>query len=237
MERKHSDVLIAGLILVGATMWFAGLVHQLFVLDHVTRGVVWFVAAFSAAQIARRMLSDLDLGETAIAAVVAMAIVVGVHAHRVGEPMSVEMLIPIGVALGGAITGALTSRGRSEQIAKVWLVLGGGFAGFGAAVLVVGATMLATEEKGAYGGALLGGAVIGALITALFTPVRGRHSALGQAIAFAVLFGWTNHDGVIQGVLIGAGLGAVLGAIGGGIGGRIADSRKPKADLPAARVS
>ena len=99
MERKHSDVLIAGLILVGASTWLRALTQQLFVLDFVARGVILFVAAFGAAQFARRLLPELDFGKTAIAAIVSMGIGIGVFAHRFGEPMNVDMLKTIGVAL------------------------------------------------------------------------------------------------------------------------------------------
>lgn len=237
MERKHSDVLIAGLILVGATTWLRALAQQLFVLDYVTRAVILFVAACGAAQFARRLLPELDFGKTAIAATVSMAIGIGVFAHRIGEPMNIDTLIAIGVALGGAIVGALTSRHRGEPVAKVWLVLGGGFAGFGAAILMIGMTMIVADGEGAYLLALLGGATGGALLAGLFTPVRGRHAGLGLGIGFAILMGASTSDKSWEIVgVVGLLLGSVLGAIGGGIGARIADRRKSKPHLPEAHV-
>ena len=84
-HRHHSDILIAGLILIGTMLWTAGLVRALFdTLDEPVLAVTWFGAAFFAAMLARRALFDLDFSELAITAVVTILIVFGIRTHHTG---------------------------------------------------------------------------------------------------------------------------------------------------------
>jgi len=236
-HRQHSDVLLAGLILVGATMWLFAQAHTLFGLDQPARLAMWLFSGFAAAQIARRVLTDLDFAETAIAAIVTMAIVVGMFSNQQGTGLHVDMLIPIATAAGGAIAGALTSRRRSAKPHAVWRVLAAGFAGFGGAIVTAGLAMLVTTSDGYVGLAMCGGGVFGSFAIARFADVNGGHCMVGLAVTLGGMMLLANADfSRFVATMIGLAIGAVVGVIGGAIGARMREARKPKTELPEAQI-
>lgn len=230
-RRTHSDILIAGLILLGMLMMgvLAGAD-----LPRWTRPIPWFIATFIASQVARRVLLDLAIDEVAVAAAVMIAIVMGLSYKLKNQPLELGILARIGVGEAGAIAGAFTARAR-EPIARALLIVAAGAAAVGGGVIVTGPTMLATDVRAVYGIALLVGSVAGAFAVALYTPARGRDAALGLAIPFALLFAASakQETWFVNG-LIGLGLGAVLGSIGGAVGAALRARRK--AELPEARI-
>ena len=233
-RRTHSDILIAGLILLGMLMMGAfasvGLDLQTW-----TRAIPWFIAAFIAAQLARRVLPDLAIDEVVIAAAVTIAIVMGISYKVKNQPLELGILLRIGVGEAGAIAGAFTARAR-EPIPRVLLIAAAGAAGLGGGVILTGPALLATNISAVYGTALLVGSAVGAFAVALYTPARGRDAALGLAIPYALLFAVSAKDQpwFVNGV-IGLALGAVLGSIGGAVGAALRARRK--AELPEARIS
>lgn len=239
MRRRHSDVLLAGLILIGAAMWLALVVQHVFDEVDVDFGdahhvAVLFAGGFCAAQVARRLLVELDTPTTIVASLVAMAVTIGLFAQRRYESVDIDMLIPLGAASAGAWLGALTSRAPAREPAKLWRVLGAGYAAFAAMLVCGGAVLFVTESDGYMVlSALIGGA-LGALFVAWFAGVRAEHCALGLALVTAIATPAGNGD--VWGALAGAVIGWMLGGIGGAVGARIRESRKAAPDLPHAQV-
>lgn len=237
-RRHHTDILIAGLILIGVLMWTTGLVRAVFdTFDEPVRAVTWFGAAFVAAALARRALVDLDFSELAITAVMTILIVFGIHSHRTGEPLEIDLLAWIGIAVAGALAGGWLTKKREGAYRPV-LLLAAGFASLGAGVLLVGLSMLASVDKNVYGAALLFGVVIGAVLVACFTIVTTIECTIGTALVLSILFAWVPNMTWIGGLLFGLIGGAILGALGGWIGGKLRARRTTDpAKLPQARLS
>lgn len=233
MGRKHSDVLIAGLILVGATMWLSFLAHALLPSGDITRVALWLVSAFIATQITRRVFVDLESGVTTIAAIVATTIVAGIVMERRHETMDLGMLAPIAGCAVGAVLGALTSRRPRRDVKLGWRLAAAGFGSFGAGALGAGLVLIASDSRGLLGGAMIAGAGIGAFILALRIDVNGRLCALGLALAFA-MFMFKDSIGVAN--VLGLAFVAGVAAVGGSVGARIRASRAARVDLPEAQV-
>lgn len=81
-SRKHAEILIASLVLVGCWMWTAIIAHRTLELDRIGRIAVVLTAGFIGAQIARRWLVTLAAGELAISALLACAAGIGAVAHH-----------------------------------------------------------------------------------------------------------------------------------------------------------
>ena len=230
-RRTHSDVLISALILLGMLALGVFASHGL---PTWTRPIAWFITAFLAAQVARRVLLDLRIDEVAIAAAVLITIIMGIAYKLKNHAVHVDILWRIGVAEAGALAGAFTARAR-EPIARPLLVVAAATAGFGGGILLTGPTMLLTDAVALYAIALLVGSFAGALLLALYTPTRGSDAALGLAVAFAILFALSaKTQAWYVNALIGVLLGAVLGSGGGAVGAMLRARRK--ADIPEARV-
>jgi hypothetical protein len=196
---------------------------------------VLFVAGFGSAQVARRVLVELELGAAVVATVIAMAVMIGLYAQQRYHGMELAMLIPCGVAAAGGLAGASTAAGRKREVAQFWGLLGGGFASVGAMLVVAGAIALFTDRDYVVLAMFVGGAV-GAFVFVLSTPVPASWCAFGVALVFATAIPAQGLAAQVGSILGGFLLGWLVGAIGAGIGGRIRDRRTPRPDLPAAQV-
>ena len=234
MRRRHSDVLLVGLTLLGTWFCIAMVVGHLAVLDRIGWASVELASAFVAVQLARRALPALTIGDAAIAAPVAMAILIGVRAEYSGRPMELSMLLPIAIAAVGGVIGAYTSRRRPATIAAVWQVLLAGFVTLGTAALADSAIGLVATRGHELG--YLGGAITGAFLVAARTETTGRQCALGAALVFAITAATFHAHGILVGAIAGFIAGGILGAIGGRIGDIFRPERNAEADLPAAQV-
>jgi hypothetical protein len=235
VRRKHSDVLIAGLILVGATMWISYLIHAVVSIDEITRIAVWFASAFVATQITRRALVDLETGVTTIAAIVATTIVGGFVMERRHEPLQIGILGPIIGAAIGAVLSALTSRRPRRTVRLGWRLAAAGFGSLGMMLVLVAIAELALDSEGALGGATLAGATLGSFIVALCIDVEGWMCAVSVALLVSAFLFRAGADEL--GAQIGATvLLAMLAAIGGAIGSRIRAARQRNVELPEAQV-
>src|SRR5262245_15297493 len=109
VRRKHSDVLLAVLIIVGVCIWLS-LVERRVVPSFSTpvQFAGLFVGAFAAAHIARRLLVDLELGATVIAAPLAIALALGIFAQHHYMELRLDLFAPLGIATAGALVGAFT---------------------------------------------------------------------------------------------------------------------------------
>jgi hypothetical protein len=189
-------------------------------------------ATFAGAQIARRALPNLGVGDTMIAAPIALALAAGVTARYNGYELDTRVLLPIGVSALAALAGALTSRHRVASSVPRWAVMAAGFSGFGGAVLA-GGVGLVIADNFAVGGLI--GALLGAFVATLCTPISARQSAIALGLVTAAGVGAASHEPVT------AALGGfVIGWILGGIGGRIGETLRPEpgeeAELPEAQV-
>lgn len=221
--------------MVGAVMWLALLVQRFWDLGDLRRLGVLFVAGFGSAQVARRVLVDLELGAAVVAIVIAMAVMIGLFAQLRYADMQLGILIPCSVSAAGGLAGVWTCKRRRREAARIWGVLAGGFAGFGAMVLVGNAIALATGG-GYFVLAMLVGGLVGSMLLVVVTRVPAPDCAFGVALVFATAIPTTKLDEVIISVLAGFLVGWLVGAIGAGIGGRIRDRRAARPDLPAAQV-
>ncbi len=238
-QRQHGTTLIAGLIVLGALGFLGGSARFVVDLDPTTRGILWFVAAFVAAHIAKRMLLRLDTSWLCAGAVVMSMLAIGIehrHAHRTIE---ITILVQLGLTLAGALAGALTAR-RPAKVHVVFAVLGAGAAGFGASVLGIGIAMIVDMQHIA--SAFFLAAPLGAMFTTWFvSEVEALHTALGEAVVFAVFVGIIGvTDGSKADLVLGlmlAGVGAVIGFLLGAAGGAfgVHFRRRFGAEIPQAR--
>jgi hypothetical protein len=234
MRRRHSDVLLAALTLIGAWFCIAMIMSRITSLDRIDLAGVGLAAAFLAVQIARRALPKLTLGDAVIAAPVAMALIIGVRAEYSGRPMELSMLLPIGVAAVGGVIGAYTSQRRAATVSAVWKVLLAGFVSLGAAALAETAIGLVAMRAHQIG--YLAGAIIGSFIVAARTDTTHGQCAFGAASVLAITGAAMHPDGIVAGVIAGFIVGGFLGAIGGRIGDKFRPEPKTEAELPAAQV-
>lgn len=243
--RQHGTTLITGLVVLGVLGIVASSVNLVIGLSPIVRGVIWFVAAFLAAHVARRALLQLETGSLYIAAVVVIMIAVGIERRRDGEPVDVTILVQIALTLAGTFAGALTSK-RPSRVRLVAAVLAAGAACFGAAVLGVGLATLVGIEQMLYG--LLIASLGGAFLATLFVPeIEAAHTAAGQGLYFGVIsgvFGVTEiHNGSVGDNLLalamsgglGGAVGWLFGALGGAVGARLRTEAPPATELPEAR--
>lgn len=237
VRRHHTDILIAALTLAGVTGWLGAVAMAWFdPASSIVRAVIWFVGGFLAAQLARRIAADLDLGELAIAALVTQLVVFGIHAKQKHIAVGTEMIVAVVVAEAGAILGGLTSR-YDDRKHHALLVIGGGAVCFGVSVVAIGIG----EIFGAAPGSLvLTGAIGGALLFVVVVPDSAWwHVTVGAGLCDGVLLlaftaGQSNYAPVVVVMTVFA---MVLGAIGGLIGRAVRSVRVPKAEskLPEAR--
>jgi hypothetical protein len=108
-SRKHAQILITSIVLVGTLMWMFVLAYSNFEVNRLVMAALWFVTAFAGAQIARRLIVGLTTGDLAISSVLACAGAIGAVMGRGVEPRA-EMLLALGCAEAGALLGAATSR-------------------------------------------------------------------------------------------------------------------------------
>lgn len=241
-QRQHGTALIAGLVVLGTLGLLGGAAALRIEMTPITRGILWFVAAFIAAHIAKRMLLRLETGTLCAAAVVVIMVAVGIQHRHDGVPIDARILIQLGLTLAGALGGARTAR-RPTRVTLVFAVLGAGAAGFGASVLGVGIASLIELRHMATGFFIA--APLGALLTTLLvTEVEAIHTAFGESLLFAALL---TVVGLGKGVefdyglaaflcVVGAITGWLVGAAGGAIGVHLRGTPKPPdADLPKAR--
>jgi hypothetical protein len=229
VERRHGDVLIAGLILVGAALWLFGLVRELVHIGDLERIATYAVSGFVASQVARRVFVDLELATTVIATGVATAIAVGIFAERRAEAMHVGMLLPIGAGMLGAVAGSVASRARRNEVRLVWRIAAVGFASIGSFLLASGVLLWFDEKYDLAVGFIF--PLLASLIVALRIEVEGRHAAIGVAVPVATIAIASNE--------LAEGLGGVLvvgflAALGATIGARIRRSRAHRAQKRAA---
>jgi hypothetical protein len=235
--------LIAGLIVLGTLGLLGGSTNMRFDLTPLARGILWFAAAFMAAHIARRMLLALDTSSLCAAAVVMTMIAIGIQHQQADREIEVTILVQIGLTLAGALSGALSAR-RPARVRLVFAVLGSGTAGFGASLLGVGIASLVELRHIATGFFIA--APMGAMLVTLFVAeVEALHTALGQALLYAVFLAVIglgkgsadSGDLVMAAILAGVGaiLGFLLGAAGGAFGVRLRGEPKAAHDLPEAR--
>jgi len=238
VHHKHLDVLIAALICVGAIAWF-GMISQRAIASFgdLERLAVLFVGAFAAAQVSRRLLVELELGATVIAALVAVALVLAMVPRHRYATIDAANAIPVAVAVAGATVGAVTSRRRNRNVRVGWHVVGGGFAGLGAAVLTGYSFVWAVGIDPIWPAAIaiLVGGVLGTLLVGWRAEASGAACALGLAIVLGTGARDTGQT-VVEAIAANVLIGALIGSLGGAIGSRCWRSRKPAPDLPAARV-
>jgi hypothetical protein len=241
VQRKHSDVLIAVLIVVGAMMSVAMAAHRVLpAFNDLTRLIVVVVSAFGAAQVSRRLLINLELGGTVLAALIAIALSLGIFAHRRYVAIEPAMAIPFGAAGIGALVGALTSRRRNRDVRGGWRVIGAGLAGFGAALLTGGVVVLlrGADSMGLLILAMFIGGALGPFFVALNTGADYHQCGQGVTLVFvgvSLTVAAGIYDAVVS-VLGGVMIGALAGAIGGGIGACVRRSRESTTTLPEAQV-
>lgn len=229
-RSQHRDALIAGLILVGALSCIRTLAFQVIDLRMLTSCAVNFISAFAAAQLARRVMVELDTGEVVAAAIVSILVVHGILIQRDEETFEVLVLLPLGVAALGALAGGLMSRRHRAEVARIWLVLGAGFAGYGAIMVAANASQLL--ESDALGTLIMFlGGCLGCAVAAWATPARAYECGLGTGIVTAAVLVTSPTSAVASAVIFGS-----LGALGGAIGAAIRRRRVPKTELPDARV-
>jgi hypothetical protein len=232
---RHRDVVVAALVLIGTVLSLANVV-----LRHLDGGfalypAVWFLAAVAGAQIARRALPGLDLGQTAIASVVGTALLLGTQLHRTGETLDAVALLRVGAAAVGAIVGALAAPRRRDEVSPVWWMLAAGYAGYGAAMLAARVFMLVFVD--AIVASVIVGALLGSAAVMLATPARAGQCALGTAFVFASVALFRADGESVQDAIRFAFMGGILGAVGGALGAKVRDSRKPATNLPPAQVT
>jgi MFS family permease len=229
-ERRHSDVLIAGLILIG-TLVIAVVAGRLLSLPGYGMMAFALIAALAASYVARRVLADLALDEVAIAAAIIIALVFGISYHINGRPLRFDIVLPIAAAVGGALLGAVATRYR-EPPHGIYLTLAIGAAGLGAGFLAEGLLLMLGASRGGAAGAMLGAAFLGCVVSAYFTNARAGHGALGMGLLFGVLVLITSGTAVATfGAIF---VGMVLGIIGAAIGAALRKRRRP--ELPSART-
>jgi hypothetical protein len=233
--RKYSDLLIAALILVGATMWISYIGHALLPMSDIVRVALWLVCAFIATQITRRVLVDLEPSVTTGAAILATTVVGGIIMERRHEALQIGLLWPILGSVVGAVLGALTSQRPRREVRLGWRIAAAGFGSFGLTLLMVGVVVLTTDNNALLGCVVFAGAALGNCLLALRIEVNGRICALGFALLFVVLVLGSDRNDLGQ-ALIAMAIVAFVAAIGGGIGARIRTSRRPKAELPEAQA-
>lgn len=241
-HRQHGTTLISGLIVLGTLGLLGGSAHLMFDLTPLTRGILWFSAAFIGAHIAKRMLLRVDTSSLCASAVVMIMIAIGIQHRQADMEIEITILIQIGLTLAGALAGALTAR-RPARVSVVFAVLGGGAAGMGTSMLGVGIATIVDPHQIAT--AFFIAAPLGALLTTLLVhEVEALHTAVGQALIFAVFAGiavgqsGSRPDLILSVILAGVGaiIGFLLGAAGGAFGVRLrGEPPPPAADLPEAR--
>ncbi len=233
MERRHSDVLIAGLILVGAMLWLFNLVGVLSNLGEVERLAVWATAGIVASQISRRVFVEQELGTTVIAAGVAAAISIGILVEIRGEAIHQRDLLRIGVTMVGALAGSLLSRRRRQEVWLAWRVLAAGFASFGSLLIAYGLLHFADPRLTPV--FVLVGPLLASLIVALRIGVHGVHTAWGTALVIGTL---ALGSALGFEAVLGALFGGLIAGVGGAMGARIRESRTRNAEphLPEAHV-
>lgn len=233
-HRHHSDVLIAGSIVLGTLGLLGGLLDEALDLDHVGKAIVFFIASFLAAALARRSLADLTVSEVGIAAAVMIAVVFGIKYERSDRAIDLDLIGPVVVAEIGALAGAFAVRYRGVPNGFMLSAVAAA-GGFGASLLAIGLSLLAQSNAVTAIVALVAGPVGSALVARYIDGVRPVHAALGLGLTFGALVAIGNDPHPLAGFAIGAILGLVLGGIGGRIGasGRLRAERKP--DLPEVR--
>lgn len=233
-HRYHRSVLVAGFTLLGVICWLNALSTELLAESTAVRYGSLFIAAFVAAQLCRRVLVDLTIGQIAIAAAVTIGISFGILAEYYDQPLDLDMLLPLAIAEAGVIAGAITVR-RPRPANHVLLVAAGGAGSFGVFVLLAAVTLL-TEITALRGVATLVAVPVAGIVTVLAIPrLSVGHLMLGQAAIFGSVVGVVGEVTPALGLVGGAVIGLICGGIGGRIGEWLRDRSQRKPDLPAMR--
>ncbi len=236
-HRHHSRVLIAGLVQIGI-IGAVGASAQSFVPD-VERAVVWLPTAFVAAVIARRAMTDLTLGQLAIAVAVTVATLMGLAYEHDSRPMDVLLATRVVLVVVTAIAGGVAARWIPLPRAAV-LGLAAGGAGVGGLLLAVGIASVLVSERGSWVGFMvIGSSTLGIALAVRFVDgMRTRHAALGLGCMFVLFLGARSHAesrSVLAGISGGAILGLIVGGIGGAIGTRLVRRADRRVHVPEIR--
>lgn len=247
-SRKHAEILIASLVLVGTLMWTAIIVHRVvelygFELDRVARMAVAFTAAFTGAQVARRWLITLTTGELALSALLACAAGIGVIALRPVAPPRIGMLLPLAIVEAGVLLGSWISRRRDPEFAAtappvraIWRGIGAGLAAYGALLVTTGIAFLVSNEDSALAG--FGGMLVGSALVVRFTSAGPADCAVGAGLIAASVgtAAAANATDVVLAIVFGFALSACVAGFGGRIGCWLRPKQAPAHELPGATV-
>ena len=231
--RHHGATLVAGLVFLGVLLLFAVFAQRRLDLDAepIAKGAVWFAGAFIAALLTRRMLVELDVASTCVAFVVVIAVALGIKHEADDEPFGILFAAQLGVTVIGSLMGALALE-PPRRPRTVFLRLGAGAAGLGAAMIGVGLAQLASKDVIVLG--LVLGAVTGGLLAARVTTAGIRDTALGQSAMFTLLGACIDPGSSLIAILMACALGGLIfGGAGGWLGVKLRSRARP--DLPEAR--
>jgi hypothetical protein len=234
-HRHHSRVLIAGLVQIGIIGCLGGTAQSFF--PHVDRALGWIPAAFVGGVVARRAMSDLSLGQLAIAVAVTIATLLGLMYQRDNRSMDTELATRVALVVATAVVAGFAGR-RVPVPRAVVLGLAAGGAGVGALLLALGLVLL-FGDSGWVVLTVYGCSTIGVALAVRFVDgMRTRHAALGLGVFFAFILAAQNQvegESLFAGIAGGTIFGWIVGAIGGGIGTRLARRAERTTSLPEIR--
>lgn len=224
-RRYHRDVVAAAAIGLGAQGFIIGVLMSI-VPSAGTAGLVGStaIAASIGGWIARSVMPDLELGETAVATAASLGVMVGLERiQQAGTTFDLEVsLLPLIAAMVGSVAGVWAA-GRFAT--RRWPSLAVGLGSFGVSFVAVAISIAATWSDGGRGAMLSIGFVVGiAAMLHLVPELKTRHAIIGPAlvmgglgvvVAFDGEAGWGQRVGSAAGGLaIGALVGAAVGLIG-----------------------
>lgn len=236
-RRQHSDILIAALLMIGLLGWGGTIANRFIARDSYGKLALFFVAAFSAAYVGRRILDELRRAEAAIAIFVSICVLFATGYQHRGNAVSIEIVAPILLAQAGAVVGALVSRYRAP-IPAIFVLVAAGACTFGAGLLVMGLTIMLGGSPGAY---VLFAAVLGAFaFTALHPAAAPWHSAVGSAWFYGSALAAAAVESEWMKAALASALFAMLFGAAGGYAGSflrrrlVGRAHVPEAQLPEA---